>query len=198
MIPRIETRTRVVLVVHRTEYIKTTNTGRLAAACLVNSEVIVRGHEDAPSEPIHIATGSRAVLLYPAEDAVPLAELAPSLTSDGCPLTLIVPDGNWRQASKVRGRVPGLASIPCAVLPVGTPSIYRLRSEAHPVGLATLEAIARAMGIPEGPEVQAALERPFRAMVERTLWSRGSVAAEDVSGGIPTGTVRHDPLFRGL
>jgi len=66
------------------------------------------------------------------------------------------------------------------------------------VGLATLEAIARAMGILEGPEVQAALERPFRAMVERTLWSRGSVAAEDVSGGIPTGTVRHDPLFRGL
>lgn len=194
MIPRIETRTRLVLVVHRSEHIKTTNTGRLAAACLVNSEVLVRGHEEAPSEPIHIAAGSRGVVLFPAEDAVPLTELVPSLTTGGHSLTLIVPDGNWRQASKVRSRVPGLARLPCGMLPAGKPSIYRLRSEAHVTGLATIEAIARALGILEGPAVQEALERPFRAMVERTLWSRGAVDLQDVAGGVPAGTLRHDPL----
>jgi DTW domain-containing protein YfiP len=194
MIPRIETRTRLMLIMHRTELIKTTNTGRLAAACLVNSEVLVRGRHAAPSEAIHIAPGSQPVLLYPAEDAVPLAELAPLLASTGQSVTLIVPDGNWRQASKVRGRVPGLARVPCAILPAGTPSIYRLRAEAHPAGLATIEAVARAMGILEGPEVERALDLPFRAMVERTLWSRGSIAAHDVAGGIPARTLRHDPL----
>ena len=71
--------------------------------------------------------------------------------------------------------------------------MYRLRSESHPAGLATIEAIARAMGILEGPHVQEALERVFRAMVERTLWVRGSLAAEEVTGGIPEGATRHDP-----
>ena len=30
-------------------------------------------------------------------------------------------------------------------------------------------------------------------MVERTLWTRGGLAAADVAGGIPEGAVRHDP-----
>jgi DTW domain-containing protein YfiP len=84
--------------------------------------------------------------------------------------------------------------VPCATLPAGgAPSTYRLRSEAHEHGLATLEAIARAMGLLEGPDVQAALEYPFRAMVERTLWARGAVETADVTGGIPEGAMRHDP-----
>jgi hypothetical protein len=30
-------------------------------------------------------------------------------------------------------------------------------------------------------------------MVERTLWSRGQLAAAEVSAGIPAGALRHDP-----
>jgi hypothetical protein len=71
--------------------------------------------------------------------------------------------------------------------------MYRLRTESHEAGLATIEAIARAMGILEGMHVQHALERVFRAMVERTLWARGEFATCDVSGGIPEGAARHDP-----
>lgn len=191
LIPRIETQTRVVLVIHRAEERKPTNTGRLATECLVNSEVVVRGHQAAASEPLVFAPGSQPVLLFPAEDAVPLAELAPSLSR----VTLIVPDGNWRQASKVRSRVPGMRDVPCATLPASAakPSIYRLRSEAHEHGLATIEAIARALGILEGPHVEDALTLPFRAMVERTLWARGDLEAGDVTGGIPEGVLRHDP-----
>ena len=172
LVPRLETRTRLVLVIHRAEARKPTNTGRLAAACLVNSEVIVRGHETAQAEPLPVPAGSRVLLLFPAPDAVPLAALAPELEG---PVTLVVPDGNWRQASKVRKRIPGLAEATCVTLPAGEPSRYRLRAEAHAHGLATLEAIARAMGILEGPEVRAAMEAPFHAMVERTLATRGVV-----------------------
>src|SRR5947207_6591113 len=50
MIPRLETRTRVVLMIHRLEDRKATNTGRLATECLVNSEVRVHGFESRPSE----------------------------------------------------------------------------------------------------------------------------------------------------
>lgn len=193
LIPRLETRTRVVLVIHRTEDRKTTNTGRLATECLTNSEVVVRGHTERESEPVPIALGSTPLLLFPAEDAVPLTDLAPELAKSARPATLIVPDGNWRQASKVRRRVPGLANIPCVTLKGGERSSYRLRWEAHDHGLATIEAIARALGILEGPEVERALELPFRAMVERTLWARGAIQTKDVTGGIPSGAMRHDP-----
>jgi len=70
--------------------------------------------------------------------------------------------------------VPGLRDVPCAFLPREAPSIYRLRAEAHETGLATIEAIAR-------------------AMVERTLWSRGELSAAEVTGGVPHGAMCHDP-----
>lgn len=194
LIPRIVTRTRVVLVIHRSEDRKPTNTGRLAVECLVNSEVIVRGHRGSQAEPLPIPAGTTPVLLYPAEDAVPLEVLAPDLGD--ATVTLVVPDGNWRQASKVRNRVPGLRDVACVTLPAsaGKPSTYRLREEAHAHGLATLEAIARAIAVLERrPEIEAALDAPFRAMVERTLWARGDLEAHEVSGGIPEGALRHDP-----
>jgi DTW domain-containing protein YfiP len=189
LVPKLSTRTRLMLLIHRFEDRKPTNTGRLAAACLVNSDVVVRGHEGRPTPEIVFHPGTQPVFLFPVEGATPLTAFAASAR----PVTLIVPDGTWRQASKVRNRVPGLADVPCVSLPAGAPSIYRLRTEAHSGGLATIEAIARAMGILEGAEVRAAMERVFRAMVERTLWSRGEVLTRDVTGGIPEGALRHDP-----
>jgi DTW domain-containing protein YfiP len=193
LVPRLETRTRLVLVIHRAEERKTTNTGRLAAACLVNSEIIVRGHASQPSEPIPVAPGSQPLLLFPAPDARSLADLPLASAGAEPPVTLIVPDGTWRQAFKVRSRVPGLRDVPCVALPAGAPSSYRLRWEAHAHGLATLEAIARAMGVLEGPPIQEALERLLRAMVERTLWARGAIETRDVTDGIPDGARRDDP-----
>jgi DTW domain-containing protein YfiP len=191
-IPRIETRTRVVLVIHRYEDRKPTNTGRLAVACLANSEVVVRGHAGLPSAPIPVSPDAQPVLLFPHPDAISIDRFA----QPSAPVTLIVPDGSWRQASKVRARVPGLRDVPCVTLPRGAPSTYRLRVDAHEHGLATIEAIARALRILEGAGgdgVQGALDRVFHTMVERTLWARGSVRTADVTGGVPGGAMRHDP-----
>ncbi len=44
-----------------------------------------------------------------------------------------------------------------------------IRNEPHPHGLATFEAIARAYGIIESPEVQAGLEELFLLMVRKTI-----------------------------
>jgi DTW domain-containing protein len=188
LIPRVETRTHLVLVIHRIEYRKPSNTGRLAIECLPNSEVLVRGHEAQPS-PFVPDLASLPVLLFPHEDATPIEQFAASRR----PVTLVVPDGTWRQASKMRRRVPGLLDVPCVWLPPGEPSTYRLRAEAHSHGLATIEAIARALGALEGAHVSEPLDRVFRAMVERTLWARGAIEAADVAGGIPEGAERHDP-----
>ena len=173
---------------HRYEDRKSTNTGRLASECLPNSEVLIRGHVATPSPGLCFDDTTQPLLLFPHPEALPVSQFCA-----GRPVTLIVPDGNWRQASRVRRRVPGLLDVPCVGLPAGEPSRYRLRAEAHDHGLATIEAIARALGILEGPAVQEALEKVFLAMVERTRWARGEIAADAVASGIPEGAVRHNP-----
>lgn len=189
-IPQLSTRTRLLLTIHRIEVRKTTNTGGLAVECLSNSSLWVRGLAGQPMQPFSPAPGTQPVLLFPGENAIPLTEFATCTQ----PVTLVVPDGTWKQASKMRHRVPGLAALPMVSLPAGPPSEYRLRREERPGGLATMEAIARAFGILESPEVQQSLERVFRIMVERTLWSRGALHASEVTGGVPDGAFRHDPL----
>jgi DTW domain-containing protein YfiP len=189
-IPRLSTVTRLLLVIHRFEDRKPTNTGRLAALCLENSEIVVRGDAANREPPIVIPADTEPVVLFPYPGARPLEDFRGSAR----PVTLVVPDGNWRQASKVQKRVPGLRDLPCAVLPPGPPSVYRLRSEAHAHGMATLEAIARALEILEGrSDVRVELERVFAIAVERTLWSRGRLEQREVTTGVPEGTQRHDP-----
>jgi len=203
MVPRIVTRTRLVLLMHQLEHRKTTNTGRLAARCLAGSAIGSLGagpvspSPQASSPPWQIE-GTRPVLLFPDPDARPLDEWR----SSPLPVTLVVPDGTWRQANKARRRVQGLADLPCAVLPpTGAPSGYRLRHDARPNRLATIEAIASALEILEGPEagprVRAQLLHIFRVMVDRTLWTNGRIATEAVTGGIPAGVRPHDPLGKG-
>lgn len=189
LLPRLETRTRLVLLLHRLEARKPTNTGRLAADCLVNSTIIERGHEGAPTGPIDFGADVQPVLLYPFEDAVPIETFAGSPK----PVWLVVPDGTWRQAAKARMRVPGLRDVPSVTLPKGPPTRYRLRRETQEEGLATMEAIARAMGVLEGDGVREAMERVFLAMVERTLWLRGAIPTEAVESGIPETALARDP-----
>jgi len=181
LIPRLQTRTRLLLLLHYREERKPTNTGQLAALCLVNSRVIVTGDRSRPLPPGLFGHDQRAVFLYPAVDAVPLERVV----ADGEPITLVVPDGSWRQAGKMRARVDGLADVPCAFLPEGPGTTYRLRAERRPGGLATMEAIARAMLVLETAQTAEQMLHVFRVMVERTLWSRGSMNARDVTGGIP-------------
>ena len=193
LLPCLSTRTRLALFIHRFEHRKPTNTGLLAAACLARSEVHVRGGPQDTVGPFAWSDGTEPLFLFPFDDATPLDQVPLS----GLPVTLIVPDGSWRQAWKVYKRVPGLARVRRVALPPGPPSAYRLRTEMHAAGLSTIEAIARALGILEGAAVQRELERAQLLVVERTLWARGTVPKSAVTSGVPEGVRRHDPWSGG-
>ena len=190
LIPRVATRTRLLLVLHQLEDRKPTNTGRLAARCLVNSAVTARGAGPAAGAPATLWQGTQPVLLFPTAEARPLEEWRDA----GQPLTLVVPDGTWRQANKARRRVAGRADLPCVALPPVVRSSYRLRHDRRLDRVSTLEAIALALRILEGPEAAEPLERIFRIMVDRTLWTNGRIATGEVTGGIPAGVRPHDPM----
>jgi DTW domain-containing protein YfiP len=181
LVPRLATRTHLVLVLHQLEVGKPTNTGRLAVDCLPNSRIVIRGAGNAA---VTWPDDATPVLLFPHEDAEPIERWRGS----DRPVALVVPDGTWSQAIRVRRRVPGLAGVPAARLPDGMVSRYRLRHDPRPGHVSTLEAIAAALRVLEtdgGDDLERRLLEIERIMVERTLWSAGKLRAPEVTGGIP-------------
>jgi DTW domain-containing protein YfiP len=174
LIPKLDLKTRLCLVIHAKELKRTTNTGRLALQALKNSEMRVRGEGIGALDLSPLLTSSyRTLLFYPSEDAV---DLTPEfLATDPRPVQLIVPDGNWRQASKVHYRHKELADIPRVMISKPNLSAHHLRAETTPEGMATLQAIAEAMGVLEDAEVKEKLMALYNAKLTATLVGRGQL-----------------------
>jgi len=185
----VETRTRVVVLMHSKERVRMSNSARLAALFLAGGEVRIRGAKGRPLDPEGVRSAEHYnVVLFPSADADVLdSGWSPP---DDRPVNLIVPDGNWGQVRRLVRREPALAGLPHLRLPAGPPSRFRLRSQPRADGLATFEAIARALGCFEGAAVQTPLDYVFDVMVERTLWTRGQLDAGQVTGGIPAAAYR--------
>jgi len=144
-----------------------------------NAEVVIRGrmNETFQSAPTLERSG-RPFFLYPHEDALELNEDFKQKYPG--PYHLIIPDGNWQQARKVRQREEGFSSLPAVKLPPGITSEYGLRKAQHPEWVSTYEAMAHALGILESKEVTEKLMNFFRVWVRRTEQVRsGDFSLED-------------------
>lgn len=190
-IPIIELRTRICLVVHHRELTRSSNTGVLAVRALVNSEMRVRGEPGAAVDLSDLVTPRyRTFLLFPSENAVELNRQL--VAQDPTPIQLIVPDGSWRQARKVHYRHPELKDVQRLRIPAPNKAIFQLRAQNRPERMVTLQAVAQALGVIEGEEVERALMALYREKVERTLMSRGllipSGAAASAEGPSSSGS----------
>jgi DTW domain-containing protein YfiP len=163
--------THIALVMHRREVGKPSNTGGLALQLFSNSRRYVRGLIEGPADLSDLARPDRRTwLLFPSEDAEVLTE--EMVAEDPRPITLVVPDGTWAQARRAVRREPVLSQARHVLSPPGPPTNYRLRKEHILGGLATAEALARALGVIEGQAVQQALEALFDQHVDRVLLER--------------------------
>ena len=82
---------------------------------------------------------------------------------------VIALDGTWSKAKTLWWRNPWLNKLSRIALKPGKPSIYgRLRAEPRAGLVSTLESVTAALTLcGESPEIQAALERTFRTLVQR-------------------------------
>lgn len=171
-IPTLSLSTRVVLIIHSRELKRTTNTGTLALKALSNSELRIRGEIGQQLDLTDLMDSNyESLLFYPTEDA---AELTPEYVAQfKKPIQLLVPDGNWRQASKVHIRQKEISHLPRVMIKARNQATHHLRSEHTEFGMSTLEAIARALGAIEGQTVQRQLLELYQAKLEQTLKGRG-------------------------
>lgn len=172
VVPRIELRTKVCLVIHHRELSRSSNTGLLALRALVNSEMRIRGEgREALDLKDLITVQYRTFLFYPSGDA---AELDQALVmQESKPIQLLVPDGTWRQARKIHSRHLELRNLPRVKISKPNNSTFQLRAQSRPERMATLQAIAQGLGIIEGDPVRAQLMKLYYAKIDRTLTARG-------------------------
>jgi hypothetical protein len=158
---------------HREKHL-TSNTAKLAPLTLANAKIFQRGlpGNSFSLQDLDIKPDHRAIYLFPDEDAIVLDQ--DFLTTHPGPYQLIVPDGTWNQAKKVRRREAGLSDILCVKLSDQVKGEYKLRKGVRDDGVCTFEAIAYALEILESREISQELLTIFRIMNERVAKSRSA------------------------
>lgn len=164
VLPRIETRTEIVLIQHVTERLLTSNTGRFAALALPKSCVLsYGGGEPFDAEPLS-APGTALLYRSGPGPASPLSFV---------PERLIVLDGSFRQARRMYKKIPELRGLPELRLPPPRLTPTRLRRPTQPEGMSTIEAIAAAIAAVEGAARAAPLWALHAELVIRADRVRG-------------------------
>jgi DTW domain-containing protein YfiP len=180
--PQVAPRTPLVLIVHVRDLGRTSNTVRLLSLAVRGAAVLCHGAAPVPTDPAaHVPAGRTPVVLFPGRGAVPLTrELVAALPA---PPALVVPDGNWRQASRMVKRLPLLAGALKVALPdraFAGAAVRRNRTGHH---MSTYEAVAQALGVLEGDDIARPLFEFYRRATDRMLLVRGKLALRDVYGG---------------
>ncbi|MEZ4391636.1 MAG: tRNA-uridine aminocarboxypropyltransferase [Polyangiales bacterium] len=163
----LRSRTRVVILQHPREAKVAIGTVAIAARCLPDARV-ERGVRFDPAALQEILYGDPArppVILFPTDDARDLRD--EPFAHD---VTLVLLDGTWSLAAKLLKHNEALRALPRVRFSPTRPSQYRIRKEPAEHCVASIEALAEALGALEGdPEKFSALLAPFAAMVDHQL-----------------------------
>jgi DTW domain-containing protein YfiP len=167
-IPSIPTRTRILVVRHRMERWKPSNSVRIAALAMPSLTVHDHGLPDETSRrdldrSLDDAVRDGAWLLWPEGDPIDGPPIPP-------PKTIVVLDGSWSQARRMRQRLPVLHGLPRLVLPAAAQrDVQRMRRSPAPGLLSTMEAIARAIGLLESDDAARRIEDLYDRVVTRCV-----------------------------
>lgn len=162
-IPRVETRVRVVVVRHAAERTRASNTGRVVARAVIGCELVEYGAPDLPlALPDRFDADVR--VLYPGSP--------PSLDLSAI-RTLVVLDGSWSQARKMRWRIPAVAALPALSVPAPATAPLRLRRAPDVGKLATIESVSAGLRLLGEENAADQLDAVFRVMALRMRSLRG-------------------------
>jgi len=171
--PKLDLATRVIVVMHSSEWVKASNTGHFVQLALSNAAVRLHGLPHVPVDLADVdATSASTLVLFPGHGATPLTP--ERVASIPRPSTLLIPDGNWNQAKAMMRRIPALRS----AIPVELPGPIlgeRLRPRRNilPDRMSSFEAIAQTLGLFEGEAVQDQLLDFFCIAIDRMMILRG-------------------------
>jgi len=126
---------RFCLIMFDSEPLKPSNTGRLIADILPNTQAFLWSRTDPdPALLAAIADPARQpYVVFPAHNTSPDRQVIHQIDVHGKPPLFILLDGTWPEAGKMFRKSPYLAAFPILSLDLATISAYRLR-ESHGEG----------------------------------------------------------------
>jgi DTW domain-containing protein YfiP len=216
MLPPVETRLAVEVLIHRLEQCRPSSTGNLVGRVVAGAvcHVFQRGNRFFPETGYPAATREHdreLWVLHPSGD--PLPEPAPAVAEEGgrssfpasekscvpfLPPTVLLLDGSWRQAGEMLASMHGRGRcVRLSDTATSEPSRYWLRNQARPDQLCTAEALMGVFTAVGEPEAARRLRLHFELHVYATLRVRGHrELAERYLGHSPLLTEAPDALER--
>ena len=202
MLPPVETRVTVQVLIHRLEQCRPSSTGKLVGRAVAGAacHVYQRGNRFFPETGYPadaLEPGRELWVLHPSGDPLPEPTAAEDAGPQPPPAVLLL-DGSWRQAGEMLASVHGRGR--CVRLPAAAtiePSRYWLRDQAKPEQLCTAEALMGVLKAAGEPEAAQKLRLHFELHVYATLRVRGHrELAERYLGHSPLLTEAPDALER--
>ncbi|WP_017446090.1 tRNA-uridine aminocarboxypropyltransferase [Gayadomonas joobiniege] len=169
----------VILIMHRDEILKPTNSGRLINDILPkHSQVFEWSRTEPDNELLALLNdpSRMCILLFPADDSRPCLQTVEKVASDQ-KITLVVLDGTWRQARRMFRQSRWLSHLPCLDLSIDQNTAYKLRTPADPSQLSTAQACAAALTQLGDAATGEQLARYFNVFNENYSASKYNVVA---------------------
>lgn len=177
LLPPVETRLSVHVLIHRHESRKPSSTGTLVARAVAGavSHVYQRETKFFPAATFNadaLDPARELWILHPSGDPPPPRSDAGLAPPNGHPHVLLL-DGTWRQAGEMLRAVEGMGR--CVRLPDASaePSRYWLRDQPGPATLSTAEAVMGILRTVGEHEADRGLHLHFELHVYATLLARG-------------------------
>jgi DTW domain-containing protein YfiP len=177
MLPPVETRLPVHVLIHRHEQARPSSTGRLVARVVTGAacHVYQRANRFFPASGFPVAAvepGRDLWILHPGGAPLPVSPVAGTTTSD-TPQAILLLDGSWRQAGEMLRSLEGVGR--CVSLPHACvePSRYWLRDQPTAAQLSSAEALLGVLHAVGEHEAQERLRLHFELHVYATLLARG-------------------------
>ncbi|WP_024560332.1 tRNA-uridine aminocarboxypropyltransferase [Franconibacter pulveris 601] len=179
-----QARSRFCLVMFDTEPMKPSNTGRLIADVLPDTEAFQWSRTEPPQALLDLVANPdyQPMVVFPASYADAGREVLTAPPAGGKPPLFIMLDGTWTEARKMFRKSPYLDALPVISVDLSRVSAYRLR-EAHAEGqYCTAEVAVALLDLAGDMAAAKCLSDHFALFRERYLAGKphhqGSVTAE--------------------
>lgn len=184
---QVEAGVEFVVLMHRNETYKPTNTGRLIEATIANTRVIQWNSRLEAGEELeallHDPAYQPIIVFPPSPDYQQRMISSPAKEANaGKPLFILL-DGTWRQARRIFRHSVYLQQLPVISLDEARPSTYSLRKAIHEGQLCTAEVAAALLDQIGEVEAGEALEAYYQRFNAHYIASRRRWAKRDSTTG---------------
>lgn len=182
--PVLESHCEFVLLMHRNEVFKPTNTGRLIADVLPEKTHVFCWSRTEPDENLLALLADpqrRCLIVFPADAAEAGSkprELVTQLPDDNKTTTFILLDGTWKQSGRMFHLSRWLDDIPCVALSDALVRGYAVRKSHQDHYLSTAEAASLCLEMAGEVQNAALMQDYFQLFNQHYLATRGCYAPQ--------------------